>query len=69
MRCVVDRSVCGGLAMEITAMNWLVSDLALFGVRAQNWMLLTIVFYAVYFAYALRPIRVGSQLKTKRKAT
>ena len=34
-------------------MNWLVSDLPVFGLQAQNWMLVFILFFAMYFAYVV----------------
>jgi hypothetical protein len=39
--------------MESVAMNWLVSDLPVFGLRAQNWMLVFLLFFVMYFAYVL----------------
>lgn len=40
--------------MESFVVNWLVSDLPVFGLRAQNWMLVFILFFATYFAYVIK---------------
>ena len=40
--------------MESFVVNWLVSDLPVFGLRAQNWMLVLILFFAMYFAYVIK---------------
>ncbi len=35
-------------------MNWLVADFPVFGLQAQNWMLIIGLFFAMYFAYVVR---------------
>jgi hypothetical protein len=55
------------MKMQTTILNWLVGNLPLFGLRAQNWMVLLLLLAALY-AFFIWGTHRARLLKKKHKA-